>query len=421
VPELSSTLRRPLTWLRGGWFFVLAVFLKAYSLGGGTYTGIEAVSNNINMLKEPRVRTGQWTMFLMALSLSITAGGIILLYLLWDVVTSQTGETLNAVVFGDIIDSPDSPGASHALLTIVLVFEGALPLSPRTRASWAARPCLPTWPRPHKCRPVQRAFLAPGDPQRCAAYGAAAAHLRGRKGGWVVGGLYTVNVFYVHAVAARTDQLLVEATSDKRARRLMLCARLRRQYRGDHRRAFLQDGRDPWHHVMWSHRAPDSAPLFAGANRPGVQGIGAADPTRVRTPASTPRSRPPFSSAQPRHGWIPSSGSRRYRGISRICLLSVGTVDSQSYTASRRCVRCSTRRARPRCPGQFVHCQGKAAWQVRRLRGDRLVELEKRRSSARGFPNSVFFEPAVFENEHWWNRWLHSQTPLAIQRVLNSR
>ena len=37
------------------------------------------------------------------------------------------------------------------------------------------------------------------------------------------------------------------------------------------------------------------------------------------------------------------------------------------------------------------------------------------------FPNSVFFASRlVFENEHWWNRWLHSQTPLAIQRVLNT-
>ena len=70
---------------------MIALFLKAYSLGGGTYTGIEAVSNNVNMLKEPRVRTGKWTMFLMALSLSLTAGGIILLYLLWDVPPSHDG------------------------------------------------------------------------------------------------------------------------------------------------------------------------------------------------------------------------------------------------------------------------------------------------------------------------------------------
>src|SRR5512137_929151 len=110
-----------------GWFFVLALFLRAYSLGGGTYTGIEAVSNNVNMLKEPRVRTGKWTMFLMALSLSVTAAGIILLYLLWDVAPSHTGQTLNAVVFGDIIDSLGLGSAtSHAILTVVLVFEGAL-------------------------------------------------------------------------------------------------------------------------------------------------------------------------------------------------------------------------------------------------------------------------------------------------------
>ena len=27
-----------------GWLFVIGLFLKAYSLGAGTYTGIEAVS-----------------------------------------------------------------------------------------------------------------------------------------------------------------------------------------------------------------------------------------------------------------------------------------------------------------------------------------------------------------------------------------
>ena len=126
--EVEQTLQET-TDLAGqaGWFFVIAIFLKAYSLGGGTYTGIEAVSNNVNMLKEPRVRTGKWTMALMALSLSVTAGGIILLYLLWNVVPSQTGETLNAVVFDSIIRSIGFDDVtSHALLIVVLVFEGAL-------------------------------------------------------------------------------------------------------------------------------------------------------------------------------------------------------------------------------------------------------------------------------------------------------
>jgi amino acid transporter len=60
-----------------GWVFVVSLFLRAYSLCGGTYTGIEAVSNNVQSLAEPRVSTGKWTMFYMALSLSFTAGGII--------------------------------------------------------------------------------------------------------------------------------------------------------------------------------------------------------------------------------------------------------------------------------------------------------------------------------------------------------
>src|SRR5271169_596740 len=53
-----------------GWTVVASLFLRAYSLGGGTYTGIEAVSNNINKLAEPRVNTGKVTMFYMALSLA---------------------------------------------------------------------------------------------------------------------------------------------------------------------------------------------------------------------------------------------------------------------------------------------------------------------------------------------------------------
>ena len=35
---------------------LLLLFLHAYSLGGGTYTGIEAVSNGIQMMREPRVQ-----------------------------------------------------------------------------------------------------------------------------------------------------------------------------------------------------------------------------------------------------------------------------------------------------------------------------------------------------------------------------
>ena len=100
----------------------IAIFLKAYSLGGGTYTGLEAVSNNVNMLAEPRVRTGKFTMMYMAISLSFTAGGIIILYLLWHA-EPVFGQTLNAVVFNSILSET---GFSHHWLAIILFFEAAL-------------------------------------------------------------------------------------------------------------------------------------------------------------------------------------------------------------------------------------------------------------------------------------------------------
>jgi amino acid transporter len=106
---------------------VVALLMRAFSLGGGTYTGLEAVSNNVNMLAEPRVPAGKVTMFYMATSLAFTAGGIILLYMLWHA-TPVEGQTLNAVVFGSVIDhlGLGSAFARHALLAAVLAFEAGL-------------------------------------------------------------------------------------------------------------------------------------------------------------------------------------------------------------------------------------------------------------------------------------------------------
>jgi amino acid transporter len=110
-----------------GWIGVSGLLLLAYSQGGGTYTGLEAVSNNVNILAEPRVHTGKMTMFYMAISLAFTAGGIILLYLLWDAHPVE-GQTLNASTFKLIIDSIGfgSDFARQSVLVVVLAFEAGL-------------------------------------------------------------------------------------------------------------------------------------------------------------------------------------------------------------------------------------------------------------------------------------------------------
>lgn len=109
-----------------GWVFVSSLFLRAYSLGGGTYTGIEAVSNNVNKLAEPRVHTGKLTMFYMALSLAFTAGGIIVLYLLWQS-KHVDGQTLNAVAFQSIIATLGmSTWMNSSALAVTLALEAGL-------------------------------------------------------------------------------------------------------------------------------------------------------------------------------------------------------------------------------------------------------------------------------------------------------
>ncbi len=90
--SVSDGLTRDLSTM--GFVGLALLFLRAYSLGAGTYTGIEAVSNGLNIMREPRVLTGKRTMVYMSTSLAVTAGGIILGYLLMDV-HPVPGKTMN--------------------------------------------------------------------------------------------------------------------------------------------------------------------------------------------------------------------------------------------------------------------------------------------------------------------------------------
>ncbi len=76
---------------------MFGVFLRAYSMGAGTYTGIEAVSNGLQIMREPKVQTARRTMTLMAISLAVTAGGLLVLYLLFNAHPIE-GKTMNAVL-----------------------------------------------------------------------------------------------------------------------------------------------------------------------------------------------------------------------------------------------------------------------------------------------------------------------------------
>jgi len=106
---------------------VLALFLRAYSMGAGTYTGIEAVSNGLAIMREPKVATGRRTMLLMALSLTITAGGIIVAYLLMHV-SPVEGKTMNAVLAERFADgwAPGGLQVGRFFVLATLIFEALL-------------------------------------------------------------------------------------------------------------------------------------------------------------------------------------------------------------------------------------------------------------------------------------------------------
>src|SRR5205823_3522598 len=136
-----------------GFFATAALFLRAYSLGAGTYTGIEAVSNGLQIMREPRVATAKRTMIYMAVSLALTAAGIILGYLLMDV-HPEPGKTMNAVLAERLAGSWSLAGipvgngfvvitlTSEALLLFVAAQAGFID-GPRVMANMAHDSWLP--------------------------------------------------------------------------------------------------------------------------------------------------------------------------------------------------------------------------------------------------------------------------------------
>jgi len=124
LPDIGGVATATVHDVRGahseiGLMGMFLLLLRAYSQGAGTYTGIEAVSNAMPMLREPRVETGRRTMRYMALSLAVTVAGLLIAYLLWGVGHVE-GKTLNAVLFERMTaDWSGSKGVIFVLVTLV--------------------------------------------------------------------------------------------------------------------------------------------------------------------------------------------------------------------------------------------------------------------------------------------------------------
>ncbi len=426
-----------------GWMFVAATLMFAYSHGGGTYTGLEAVSNNVNTLAEPRVQTGKWTMFYMAVSLAFMAGGILVLYVLWDA-TPRPGVTLNAVVFDSVIRDYGlgSEAANRTGLLVVLALEAGLLFvaantgflgGPAVLANMAADSWVPRQFRELSNRLVtQNGILLMG--------GAALAVFwwsRGNVALLVV--LYSINVFLTFSIALyglcvywwdhrRTAQnwrkrfflsalgfvvcvgILLVLVIGKfneggwvtliiTGAVIAVCAAIRMHYTETREQLRKID-------ALFSSRGPledvatppaidaqkPTAVFFVGKNR----GIGM-------------------------HAllWVQRLFPEHFKNC---VFLSAGEVDAQSYggAGAMRTLRYEIENSL-RYFVNFCHKHGLGATSYYAFGTDPVAELVKLTEQVnKEFPNSVFFaSKLIFTHDNFMTRWLHNQTPMALQQRLH--
>ena len=157
IPEVSHRLSDGVlerAWRTLGIGGMLLLFLRAYSLGGGTYTGIEAVSNGLQIMREPRVQTGKRTMVYMAVSLALTAAGILVAYLLLQTrpVGRKDDERRPRRARRSARGSVGGLPVGYWLVLVTLISEGLLLFvaaqagfidGPRVMANMAVDSCLP--------------------------------------------------------------------------------------------------------------------------------------------------------------------------------------------------------------------------------------------------------------------------------------
>jgi amino acid transporter len=424
-----------------GWVAALSLFLRAYSLGGGTYTGIEAVSNNVQTLREPVVRTGTLTMFYMATSLAFTAGGIILLYLLWRAAPVE-GQTLNAVVFGSIINSLGlSPSVNQVALLLVLLFEAGLLFvaantgflgGPAVLSNMAADSWLP-----HQFRHLSTRLVTQNG---IVIMGLAALGILLWSGGKVdlLVVLYSINVFLTFSLSllglciywwrkrktdsrwsyrfvlsgfglAVTSGILVVTTVEKfgdggwvtvviTSLVVSLCLAIHRHY--DEVKARLKEVDE----IFSAARCPtcENPPPLVPEAPTAVFIIGSSRGGGLHTVL-----------------WVQRLFPDHFKNF---VFISAKAVDAQSYGGAEQIKKLET--ALKRSLSFYVdycHANGLAATARFALGTDRVDQLVKLAEEVQQeFPNSVFFtSKLVFRNESWLTKLLHNQTALALQQRLH--
>jgi len=442
LPDLPRSLNDVGSGMRAGTASLgigglLLVFFRAFSLGGGTYTGIEAVSNGVPMMRDPKVQTAKRTMVYMGVSLAATASGLLLCYLLWQL-APVPGKTLNAVLVERVVGDLPLGGTfivltlvAEAMLLVVAAQAGFLD-GPRVLANMA----LDSW-MPHRFAALSDRLTARnGILLMALAALAALLYTRGSVTMLVV--MYSINVFLTFSLsmlgmcgfwwrrrgtpspwrrrlALFLTALLLCATilavtvTEKFLEGgwltllitglvIALAALVRRHYRASARRmdALYRELEDlPPPDAAATRVEPDPGQPVAVVLVESYGGVG------IHTVLNLLR-------AFPGH----------FRGL---VFVSVGVLDSGDF--ARQDAVAEVRRRTDELLERYVALaagMGLTAT-ARSAIGTDVIEEGERLCLAIGreFPRATFFAgKLIFARERWWQRWLHNGTALALQARL---
>lgn len=427
-----------------GWGGVIWIMMLAYAASGATYTGLEAVSNNVNTLKEPRVRTGKLTMFYMALSLAVAASGIMLLYVLWDV-RPQEGKTLNAVVFESILDGWRLFGIDGQtfLLPLVLASAGGL-LFVAANTGFLGGPAVLANMAVDQWVPNQFASLSSRliTKHGVLLMGAAAIAILLYTEGAIalLAVIYALNVFLTFSISLfglclywwrhREDQrgawtdLVLSALALGITGTIFL-ALLYTEFLAGGWVAMLITGSVivfclliRRHYAQTREQTKRIDEIFTAAPCAPVDDPPPLDKNAPTAVFMVGRSR---GAGMHTMLWV----QRLFPGnFKNFIFLSVGAVDTAAYGAEGAIDALQQEtHASLEYYVNFCHQHGIAATSYESYGTDRVSELVKLVDKVSAdYPNCVFFaSKLVFVHDNWFTRSLHNQTPLAMQRILHLR
>ncbi len=442
VPETVAESRQMITTIGLGG--MLALLMQAFALGGGTYTGIEAVSNNVHMLKEPRIRSGRWTMFYMALSLSFTAGGLILLYLLWSA-SPEAGRTLNAVTFRLILE--ELMGGSpfgHAILIATLVLAAGL-LFVAANTGFLGGPAVlanmanDRWV-PHQFAQFSNRLVTQNGVMMMGLAAVAALLLTGGRVSVLVV-LYSINVFisFTLSFIGLVVHWIDEIRAGRRHLPKLALALLGTAVTGGILTvtvvAKFADG--AWMTVLITGLVIAVCALTRQHYEEHGREMAKVDALfATATPAPEVETPPPLDPAKPTAVFLVSNSlgagmhtllaarklfADRFRNY---VFVRVGEIDSSSYKGEAALSKLdSDVQEELSYFVNYCHRRGLAAEAYHRLAADAVAELIRLADKIiEKYPDCVFMTSRLlFENESVLTRLLHNQTALTMQRELHMR